>query len=476
MERIVKISFVLTVLIKAVYCQGLAIDFNIQTATNSSLPAADAGVSADSTSTDRLQINCRLANINNVERFDNLRLGRITKNGVVQNLAKLQNAVAALPGYQTPILESGVMMVGIQVHGSFSPTNPTLGISLPISSLTCNDAATYNCTLEYGYVEGSNYKPAVAVEEKNLTVTVKPPGIEMTAFNQSSTNFAGQQITDSGTESSSPAKFYIGQVIKITCKASLGSYRNGEIKWRKSNIVAGSSLANHIPNSGDHIVGEVQAVDGCQYQKTDSILYNMTDQDATRASNNPLQFQCYVAVQTPFYETPEATRKNFFLRVFNENEDPTSGGLATAGSGDAGVIAGAVIGSLVGIVIIVLLVYFLWYRRRAAGDDYTTKEEQGASNPNLAPEPQYAQSTKKGHENRAMDERTDSSHRYANDSYDRKDRHDRSDRNGQRGVGRRNLALDDDDEDYHSRDGSPTMNHSTHMGIDPEHGGIGTGV
>ncbi|KAH3815615.1 hypothetical protein DPMN_144143 [Dreissena polymorpha] len=78
-----------------------------------------------------------------------------------------------------------------------------------------------------------------------------------------------------------------------------------------------------------------------------------------------------------------------------------------------------------------------------------------------------------------MDVRTESSHRYANDHYnrnDRKDRHDRRDRNGQRGAGRKNYAMDEDDEDYHSGDGSPTMNHSTHMGVDPEHGGIGTVV
>ncbi|KAH3797187.1 hypothetical protein DPMN_150763, partial [Dreissena polymorpha] len=150
---------------------GLAIDFLIQTAANSTSQVSE--VSADSTSTDRLKINCRLASINNIAKFETLRLSRITKNGLLQNLTKMHNLQSSSPGYQTPILESGVMS-GIQVHGSFDtqhPTNQTLGISLPISSLTCNDEVTYKCTLVYVIVENGTNKPAEAVEERNLTVT-----------------------------------------------------------------------------------------------------------------------------------------------------------------------------------------------------------------------------------------------------------------------------------------------------------------
>lgn len=43
------------------------------------------------------------------------------------------------------------------------------------------------------------------------------------------------------------------------------------------------------------------------------------------------------------------------------------------------------------------------------------------------------------------------------------------------GRGRANYGMDRDD-DYHSRDGSPSMEHTNHMGMDPVDGSIGTGV
>ena len=73
------------------------------------------------------------------------------------------------------------------------------------------------------------------------------------------------------------------------------------------------------------------------------------------------------------------------------------------------------------------------------------------------------------YENEVMDERTES----------RPPRDDRyADRHGERNGrgGRHNRAMDNDDDDYHSRDGSPTMGHTNHMGVDPVHGSIGTGV
>ena len=48
--------------------------------------------------------------------------------------------------------------------------------------------------------------------------------------------------------------------------------------------------------------------------------------------------------------------------------------------------------------------------------------------------------------------------------------------------GKRNYGMDRDEDyhsrdgDYYSRDGSPTMEHTNHMGIDPDNGSIGTGV
>ncbi|XP_052217483.1 uncharacterized protein LOC127835199 isoform X3 [Dreissena polymorpha] len=390
MKWIVLFSCVLSVLISRVYSQGLIIEFFRQTANNLTSPVNEVVV--DSTSIDRLQIVCKINGISNIVKFNNIILNRVTSTGSQVPLVTMQTDVSTRPGYQTPYLYPGSGITGIQAVGSFSETDPTIGISIPFSSLSCSNADSYNCTMSYGYAAGplDPLLPGRAEGTKNLTVSVQPNNVDLRAFNQSS-SLPIQSPT--GTVATNMAHFMIGQVVKLTCKANLGTRSNGLISWKKSNIVAGSDMANYIPNNNEREEGQVVA-NGCQFEKTDSIMYNMTDQDAIRTSNNPLQFQCYISIPGSSALLPETTMKNFFIKVYNVNE-PTTGGLATAGSGDAGVIAGAVIGSLVGIVIIVLLVYFLWYRRRAAGDDYTTKEEQGASNPNLAPEPQYAQSTKK---------------------------------------------------------------------------------
>ncbi|KAH3815577.1 hypothetical protein DPMN_144105 [Dreissena polymorpha] len=137
-------------------------------------------------------------------------------------------------------------------------------------------------------------------------------------------------LNDLRTVATNMAHFMIGQVVKLTCKANLGTRRNGLIVWRNSNIVTGSGMVNYIPNNNESEDGQVVA-NGCHFEKTDSIMYNMTDQDAVRTSNNPLQFQCYKSVPGSFVALPETTVKNFFINVHNVNEI-TTGYMATAES------------------------------------------------------------------------------------------------------------------------------------------------
>ncbi|KAH3815684.1 hypothetical protein DPMN_144215 [Dreissena polymorpha] len=73
-------------------------------------------------------------------------------------------------------------------------------------------------------------------------------------------------------------------------------------------------MANYIPNNNEREEGQV-VTNGCQFEKTDSIMYNMTDQDAIRTSSNPLQFQCYISVPGSNLALPDTTAKNFFIKV-----------------------------------------------------------------------------------------------------------------------------------------------------------------
>ncbi|KAH3815621.1 hypothetical protein DPMN_144149 [Dreissena polymorpha] len=73
-------------------------------------------------------------------------------------------------------------------------------------------------------------------------------------------------LNEIGTVATNMAHFMIGQVVKLTCKANLGTRSNGLSYWRKSNIVAGNGVANYIPNNNEHEEGQVVA-NGCQFEK-----------------------------------------------------------------------------------------------------------------------------------------------------------------------------------------------------------------
>ncbi|XP_052218375.1 adhesion G protein-coupled receptor L3-like [Dreissena polymorpha] len=299
----------------------LAIDFIMQRVDNSTYTVPEAMV--DSNSMERLHIVCRINNIPNVLGFNIMNIYRVNKNGNVERLATMQTRYPELAGYQRPALvQSSATMQAVGVYN-----DKTLGISVPVASLTCNDGLLYNCSLVYYQDIGGRPATKTSMAVRNLTVSVQPKDVDLKAFNQSA-SFPMEIQSDIGT-ATNMAHFMIGQVVKLTCKANLGTRSNGLISWKKSNIVAGSEMANYIPNTNEREDGQVVA-NGCLFEKTDSIMYNMTDQDAIRTSNNPLQFQCYISVPGSSVALPETTMKNFYIKVHNVNE-PTTGGFATAG-------------------------------------------------------------------------------------------------------------------------------------------------
>ncbi|KAH3815608.1 hypothetical protein DPMN_144136 [Dreissena polymorpha] len=208
---------------------------------------------------------------------------------------------------------------------------------------------------------------------------VQPKDVDFKAFNQSAL-FPMEIQSDIGT-ATNMAHFMIGQVVKLTCKANLGTRSNGLIYWRKSNIVTGSGMANYIPNNNEREEGQVVA-NGCQFEKTDSIMYNMTDQDAIRTSSYPLQFQCYISVPGSNLALPDATAKNFFIKVHDVN-DPTTVGLKTAGRDNVTLISGVVVGTLVALSLLVALVVLMRkYRIRCNIEERTPANTQTHQEPN----------------------------------------------------------------------------------------------
>ncbi|XP_052214420.1 uncharacterized protein LOC127833287 [Dreissena polymorpha] len=132
----------------SVNSQGLPIDFIRERADNSTYIVND--IIADKTSSERLQIVCRISSISNLVTFQTINLSKITSNHREQMLATMQDLLSGKPGYQTPYLYPGSGITGIQAVGSYNRTNPTIGISIPVSSLSC-DIMIYRCQLSYEY-------------------------------------------------------------------------------------------------------------------------------------------------------------------------------------------------------------------------------------------------------------------------------------------------------------------------------------
>ncbi|XP_052217617.1 uncharacterized protein LOC127835301 isoform X2 [Dreissena polymorpha] len=274
----------------------------------------------ESSSLERLHIVCKINSIPNILGFNSMNIYRVNKNGNIEHLATMRSSYPEIPGYQRPeLVQSSSTM---QAVGVYNDKNPTLGISVPVASLTCNDGLMYNCSLVYDERQGSS-TPVTKMSSvaRNLTVSVQPKDVELRAFNQSS-SLPMEILNDSGTVSTNMASFMVGQMVKLTCKANFGTRSNGLISWRKSSIVAGSGIADYIPNNNEREDGQVVA-NGCQFEKTDSIMYNMTEQDAIRTSNNPLQFQCYISIPGSSVALPETTVKNFYIKVLSTTTETT---------------------------------------------------------------------------------------------------------------------------------------------------------
>ncbi|KAH3815685.1 hypothetical protein DPMN_144216 [Dreissena polymorpha] len=175
----------------------------------------------DSSSTEKLNIVCRINNIQNIDGFNDINIYRVNKKGIVEHLATMQPRYSDSPGYQRPALVQSSSTM--QVVGVYSDKNPTLGISVPVASLTCNDGLMYNCSLVYDQREGSSLLVTkMSSVARNLTVSVQPKDLELRAFNQSS-SFPMEILNDIGTVATNMAHFMIGQVIRLTCKGNCTS-------------------------------------------------------------------------------------------------------------------------------------------------------------------------------------------------------------------------------------------------------------
>ncbi|XP_052807065.1 uncharacterized protein LOC128236224 isoform X2 [Mya arenaria] len=324
---------------------GLHIDF--QRIVEDGGSANIEQIQVDSSSTDTFQIMCRVNNVNELFKINTLRL-QFTSNGQdYTELARLQNTDAANVDTQKPVLASGAGS-SWTVEGSFGTNingrEGTLGVSRPVSSITCSNAVEYRCQLTYTK-PGPGYISDTGIISKVLDVQVLPTTITRNVYNMSSLSSLPVTVSDT------IEPFYVGQTVKMECSANIGSFNGtAQIRWIKSNILAGSPLTPYF--SPDTELGDPQSADNCVYQQTDSVTYNMTAQDASRMADNRLHFQCYVDILSMNWETAVDRRGNFKFIVYSRSKtshDDTS--VSDKKCSSKGTVTGGVFGGVVGGVV-----------------------------------------------------------------------------------------------------------------------------
>ena len=147
---------------------------------------------------------------------------------------------------------------------------------------------------------------------------VRPSTLSIQGFNNSQ---GDQQIFSFGTSSDNMAPFMVGQVLKLECTANVGSYNSStQIRFRRSNLLLGPTGGINMatyPQFGEpgQVTEDPTPAGQCQWELKSHVFYNMTVQDATRPSSNPLKFDCYVDINSINYETPDENRPTFYVRV-----------------------------------------------------------------------------------------------------------------------------------------------------------------
>ncbi|KAH3707229.1 hypothetical protein DPMN_066628 [Dreissena polymorpha] len=102
---------------------------------------------ADKNSTERLHIVCRINSIPHILGFTYMKIYRVNENGNVEHLVTMQSRYADSLGYQRhALVQSSATMQAVGVN---SDRNPSLGISVSVASLTCNDGLQNNCSIGY---------------------------------------------------------------------------------------------------------------------------------------------------------------------------------------------------------------------------------------------------------------------------------------------------------------------------------------
>ncbi|XP_052803706.1 uncharacterized protein LOC128233878 isoform X1 [Mya arenaria] len=275
-------------------------------------PQSVTGILVDHLSNDTFRIMCTLNNRTNMKTFGFLIMwqGAYSLIGEMHNVEPSITEIYKKPGSYSN--GSSWTDVGRFDNVISNSRHSTLGVSRPLSSMTCSDAGVYSC--DVGYINSSSIMVFhTGTIRKELKLQVIPSKITKRIFNAS--NDEGGIISE--LTNSTPI-VHVGQKLRLQCTANTGTFNTSvQIVWMKRSLQNGSNLA---PFSSDkHIIGEPKAIGMCEFEKTDSIIYDVTKEDAERTPENSLHFQCYVHIMSIDWKTPEQQRRNFSFVVHSND-------------------------------------------------------------------------------------------------------------------------------------------------------------
>ncbi|XP_053409287.1 uncharacterized protein LOC123545187 isoform X3 [Mercenaria mercenaria] len=262
--------------------------------------------------------------------------------------------------------------------GSYDGNTPNtyLTVSMNISKLVCNDARAYMCEMSYKRNAGS----VVSVENNGTFSAYVYPQISLLEGRRNG-------VIVQGLSSSNQAAFDVGDVLELSCTATIGSLPATTIRWRKTSEMGQTDhFIGYQPPAGSFNEGTAISDDQCGYTRIATVTYNTTVADANRDTN--LAFECYVSVSGSPYGTTYTTQNNprFYADVSGGDQangdggdQANGGGGDHANGGDEGIsdnkvtkrdlTAGAIGGVIVAVVILGVVIIVAIVRRQLTTDE-----------------------------------------------------------------------------------------------------------
>lgn len=302
---------------------------------------------------EKLKFACNLQSSSLWKSLNTIVLSKNTSSGTYQDIVTvLMDTTGPIANWHNQTIwhlqsEWGSRAIVMREYVQPVTTSTGLEFDIPANQVKCSDEGTYRCKIT-----------GISTSNKNLdkektdtaTLTVEPNRIN--------------QITQNPPQ---PEGIYNAhEVVTLSCNGEVGNPAK-DLRWcyRNGNNPSGS-FQGWLDNSD--IVNGGFVPFGCQKTQTSTLRYNVS------AEYPYTEFKCETAYENfPCGHSSIISSNITIFRytapaVNNPQSDDTANG---------GKIAGAVIGSFVGIILIVVLVYFFAFRKKNEGETYRTKEENG---------------------------------------------------------------------------------------------------